>query len=213
MRDDCGPAADTQHYTAGANVLGDQAQCPFRAFVKHRLKADTPEEPMPGSDLRDRGTVIHLCLQTLLAPDFASEGLDGLGEAEIDAAVEAALAQQGGVLNREIEHGRIKALIGEWLQQEKQRQPFTIIATEQLTEATLAELKLRLRIDRIDRLSNGDLCIIDYKNRQRQPRRLGGRATECTAAAVICRGAGSGSGSGGVCRGARRGVCLCRHRC
>ena len=163
VRDDRGPAADAQTYTAPAAALKDQSHCPFRAFVKHRLHADAPEQPAPGSDHRQRGDTAHEVLHRLLPKGSNNESIGAIDAAAIDAAVDAVLAKRGGVLNRGVERQRLKTLVGEWLAQEKLRGPFEIIAAEEKTAAAVGELRLRLRTDRIDRAADGGVCVIDYK--------------------------------------------------
>ncbi|HXZ88357.1 MAG TPA: PD-(D/E)XK nuclease family protein, partial [Candidatus Binataceae bacterium] len=50
-----------------------------------------------------------------------------------------------------------------WLRYESARLPFTVAETEKKTTASIAGLTLHLRLDRIDRLNDGSLLIIDYK--------------------------------------------------
>ena len=48
------------------------------------------------------------------------------------------------------------------------RGSFTVRGVEENIQATIAGLNLRLRIDRIDRLSTGELVILDYKTGARR---------------------------------------------
>jgi len=63
----------------------------------------------------------------------------------------------------ELERQRLIALIHEWLNFERGREDFGKVAHQQKVEFQLAGLDLRGRIDRIDRLQDGSLVIIDYK--------------------------------------------------
>jgi RecB family exonuclease len=65
--------------------------------------------------------------------------------------------------NREYEAKRLFNLVIEWLEQEKQRQPFSVKSLEQETIASINQLKLKLYIDRIDELADGSSCVVDYK--------------------------------------------------
>ena len=62
-----------------------------------------------------------------------------------------------------LEQRRLTGLLSEWLLLEQTRAPFNIVATEKAVTLEIAELSLKLRIDRIDRLTDGRLAIIDYK--------------------------------------------------
>ena len=53
-------------------------------------------------------------------------------------------------------------LIEEWLAYEAQRADFTVEAGEEKLAATVGELKLQVRVDRIDAVEGGRV-IIDYK--------------------------------------------------
>ncbi|MGH9582299.1 MAG: PD-(D/E)XK nuclease family protein, partial [Bryobacteraceae bacterium] len=68
-------------------------------------------------------------------------------------------------LTRETERERLEEVILDWLAVERDREhPFTVEMVEQDREYEAAGLKLRLRIDRIDRLENGNVLLIDYKS-------------------------------------------------
>ena len=60
------------------------------------------------------------------------------------------------------EEERIASLIDEWLGYEEKRAPFTFEGGEMKLPATVGELKLQLRVDRIDGVRGGRV-IIDYK--------------------------------------------------
>ena len=63
----------------------------------------------------------------------------------------------------EMEERRLNFLLGEWLEYELTRVEFTALETEAERSVTLAGLTFDLRLDRIDRLSDGSLLVIDYK--------------------------------------------------
>jgi ATP-dependent helicase/nuclease subunit B len=64
----------------------------------------------------------------------------------------------------ELEEKRLVRLVTEWLEYERTREPFTVEATEEDANPTIAGLTLKLRLDRLDRLNNGSLLVIDYKS-------------------------------------------------
>jgi ATP-dependent helicase/nuclease subunit B len=75
----------------------------------------------------------------------------------------------------ETERQRLKDLIVEWLEIERQRkQPFTVEHVEERRSFELEGLHLRLRVDRIDRLENGAVLLIDYKSGEQKAKNLAG---------------------------------------
>jgi RecB family exonuclease len=83
----------------------------------------------------------------------------------IAVAVEAALRERRDLppRTRGLEARRLQRLAAQAVAGDLQRPPFEVIAVEAQHELTLAGLPLRLRIDRVDRLDEGALVIIDYK--------------------------------------------------
>lgn len=167
IRDGQGPPIDFDSYHAGSGALKDQSQCPFRSFVVHRLKSRPPEEPQPGNDPRLRGQLVHKIMELLWLQWKTSDQLRALSEEQLSTTVRETIEQvlhdrwPGG--NRDYEAMRLFNLITQWLQLEKQRQPFEVMSTEQRITRAINGLKLKLIIDRIDRLADGSLCVVDYK--------------------------------------------------
>ena len=58
---------------------------------------------------------------------------------------------------------RLKPILINFLRVEAHREDFTVVQTEIDQEVKFGGLALRLRLDRIDRLANGSLLVIDYK--------------------------------------------------
>ena len=63
-----------------------------------------------------------------------------------------------------LEETRLIRLVTEWLLYERARVPFSVLDTEQKTSVSVDGLLLRVRLDRIDRLIDGSLLVIDYKS-------------------------------------------------
>lgn len=62
-----------------------------------------------------------------------------------------------------IEQERLTHLIDEWMEYERERDPFEVFATEDEKTVQLAGLPLILRVDRIDQTTDGKTVLIDYK--------------------------------------------------
>lgn len=159
----------------GAALFKEQAACPFRAFARFRLGAEPLGAPQPGLDAATRGSLLHAALEALwssLGDSRALTRLDpGQRRDEAAAAVDKALASEARLRPvtlterfTAIERDRLTDLLCAWLDIEAQRAPFTVIAPEEERRVALGGLRLKARIDRIDRLDDGRHVIIDYKS-------------------------------------------------
>ena len=62
-----------------------------------------------------------------------------------------------------LEQQRLEALALEWLALEKQRAPFTVVATEAREAVSFGGLTVSAIVDRLDELADGTRAVIDYK--------------------------------------------------
>jgi ATP-dependent helicase/nuclease subunit B len=161
----------------GASLFKEQAACPFNAFARLRLGATSIDDPVAGFSAIERGNLLHDALaiiwkqltnqNTLLELDETS--LATLINTTTQTVVDSLKQKRGtsiGVFYAQLEQERLAQLISEWLAQEKTRPGFTVVAIEEEVQIEFSGLPLRLRIDRIDQLANGDLLLIDYKTGQ-----------------------------------------------
>ncbi|MEE4146086.1 MAG: PD-(D/E)XK nuclease family protein [Halieaceae bacterium] len=178
LADDRAPALEEGEAAGvggGSGLLEDQSQCPFRAFARRRLRV----EPLGAFSLAlsaaDRGSLLHDALNALwgdILDHRTLMGLDDAAEAEaVTAAVRAAISAVPAGRRRllgsaywQLEEQRLAGLLREWLAVEKLRTEFVVSQREQDIELTLGQLRLNLRVDRIDRLADGSQLIIDYKS-------------------------------------------------
>ena len=133
--------------------------------------------PKPALTAAQRGQLLHAVLHSVWAgPPRGLRTLDDLQSLENPAAFVAAyvgqvLAEQIGSALRdrmprrylELEEQRLSRLVTEWLRYESTRIPFTVVKTEARQTIALAGLTFDLRLDRIDRLNDNSLLVIDYK--------------------------------------------------
>jgi RecB family exonuclease len=64
----------------------------------------------------------------------------------------------------ELEEVRLTNLVTDWLRFESKRAEFAVAGSEINAIAEIQGLTLRLRLDRMDRLNDGTLLVIDYKS-------------------------------------------------
>ncbi len=164
FEDDRAPALATKTPKGGTRILSDQSACPFRAFARHRLAAEAQEEPVEGLDAMARGSLLHTLMKELWTELKGSDGLKGDVGPAIEKAAKAAVAE--AKLEEPfagLERKRLAKLAREWLEVEKGREPFEVVAMEDKRQLSVAGLQLNGRIDRLDRLDSGGHAVIDYK--------------------------------------------------
>lgn len=170
--DQAPPLGDTPVH-GGARVLSDQAACPFRAFAHHRLGAQALESPVAGLDAAARGTLLHALMKGIWDDLKNKATLDAtsseslLAIVEKSAAAAVARAQRDLLIEprfAELERARLARLALEWLEVERQRPDFEVVASEEKRAMLAGSIALSGRIDRLDRLGSGGYALIDYKS-------------------------------------------------
>jgi ATP-dependent helicase/nuclease subunit B len=160
--------------SGGTAIFKHQAACPFRAFAYFRLDAEELASTGIGLNLAERGILLHRALEALWNQLGSQEKLLNSSTTEINAIIETAInsALQLSIKNKPltfqkqfiaIEKQRLFTLLSNWLEKEKDRPPFKVLAIEQNKTFTVAHIPLQLRVDRIDELPDGSQLIIDYK--------------------------------------------------
>lgn len=167
------PVGVDERTRGGARLLELQSACPFRAQAELRLGARGLEEPAPGVDASERGDLVHRSLAILwreLATQAALVALDAAGtRAVVRRAVAAALADArrsaGELMSQllELEADWLEARVLEMVEADRARPPFEIESLERSMPVQIGPLRLDLRPDRVDRLGDGSLAVIDYK--------------------------------------------------
>jgi probable DNA repair protein len=168
------PLADGYVAGGGTGLLKDQAACPFRALARHRLQAETPEVPHAGLDALERGTLVHNVLakvwEQLRSSDalhaLSADALNVLLDAAVDAAMERIRRERPTALSgrfADIEKRRLMNLARAWLDEDRKRSAFTVLAVEDKRGMAIGGLQLNARLDRVDETADGRRIIIDYK--------------------------------------------------
>ena len=182
LDDSTGPPPAGAPLRGGTRLFTDQSACPFRAYARHRLGAESPPEPVFGIDGRDRGILVHEALhdlwqllrsQSALLALSNSEQATRVGEAvdrAVSALVRKAPARLGPAM-AELERTRLVVLLNQWLEIERARPPFEVVEIEGRAPGSgdaprvsdVQGVAVRMRPDRIDRLPGGGTLVLDYK--------------------------------------------------
>jgi probable DNA repair protein len=186
VADDSGQLSwPAEQSAGGADALKRQAACAFQSFATHRLAARPLEQAAAGLDAAERGIALHSVLERLwtreeqpgsqrlhsrddLRRALADGSLPALLTHHLDQVFSAMRAEQPENAWQQAylacEQQRVEERLRTWLAIEAQRQPFTVEALEQEVEAMLVgTLRLKVRLDRVDRLADGTALLIDYK--------------------------------------------------
>ncbi|MDX2480893.1 MAG: PD-(D/E)XK nuclease family protein [Desulfuromusa sp.] len=169
-----GPRLTKKQVEGGTRLLKDQAHCPFRAFFHHRLHAQRFAESVLGISPMARGDLVHLVLEKIWKQLQNQVNLLALEEQKRSELVQL---QVMAVLNSyfenksrpaeqllQLEAERVAILVQEWLENvEMKRDFFQVLETEQQHVEKIGALQIRLQVDRIDQLENGQRIVIDYK--------------------------------------------------
>ncbi len=131
------------------------------------------EQVVQGIEPTDRGTFVHSALAHLWAEIRSQARLLALDAsaraAAIDRAIDAALREvaepaRGVYAQVAVDRGRLAARrIAALLDADRARADFEVLHRERKETLTLGPLTLELRLDRVDRLADGSLAVIDYK--------------------------------------------------
>ena len=167
------PVAAGRMARGGVSVFKNQAACPFRAFAVHRLAAVDVAVPESSLDPRVRGNLAHRVLELTWQALGGQSRLLSMTHAEradlIRDNVKRVLGEEardrpqtlsGRLLT--MEQQRLELLADAWLAIEAERSDFEVQA-ESSERVRVAGLPVSVRPDRIDRLSDGQIFLVDYK--------------------------------------------------
>ena len=169
------PLTATEPVSGGTALLANQAKCPFRAFATHRLHAKPGVSVTDGPDASERGQVMHKVMDLLWRNLCSQHQLLALSPDELHQRIENAIQQaltpliqdrfhSFPPLVQEVELSRLHSLVNACMEWEKQRPPFVVEAIEQDFTINLAGLDFRVRVDRLDRMTDDKKWVIDYKS-------------------------------------------------
>ncbi len=168
------PLVSAELARVSSGTLDAQAQCPFQAYGRYRLGAESWPGAGAGLSSQERGKLVHWALarfwQELRSRQALVDLAPGARDMRVDAAVAFALERLGEPRWRSLpefvlgtEAACLKLLLAQWLKLEEARPDFAVQATETAIDFSIEGLSLRLRPDRIDELADQRRLIIDYK--------------------------------------------------
>ncbi len=157
----------------GTRALNAAARCPLRAFCEFRLGASALEPVTRGLPARLKGIALHAAVEkfyrqyntfTALAA-APGEALRAAQHAAIEAALDAVFGAARSRLRGlyELERLRATAILADFVRRELARAEFEVAAVERRQSVEIGRWHISTRVDRIDRLGDGALAIIDYK--------------------------------------------------
>ncbi len=170
---DPAPPFHATELPGGAGMLNRQARFPLLAFCRDRLRARELEPLGVGLSSRLRGIVVHRALEGLLQNLPTQAELVATSHDQLARAADRTLGSVFASAQRplralfEIELEQLSAVLAAWLDSENARAPFTVLAVEQKGAVQLGRWTLSVRVDRLDRLADGTVAIIDFKTGDR----------------------------------------------
>ncbi|EED35166.1 conserved hypothetical protein [Luminiphilus syltensis NOR5-1B] len=179
LEDDYGIPIDAEDGTSvgGSAILREQAECPFKAWVRRRIAVSAPEPEQLGLSPIERGNLLHAVLyevwgriinrDQLLA--LSMDGLENLVRGVLDQIfgehIHQDVRRRVGAACLELEALCTYRVVLDWLLLERSRNgDFQVVSREDSRRLDLGGLTFSLRVDRIDRLASGEMLMIDYKS-------------------------------------------------
>ncbi len=162
-------------YRRGFNIFRHQAECPFRSFAIMRLGAEQYKFPETNFESVERGNIVHSVLEYLWKSIKTQSRLkDHVANGRLPEIIQQAITRAFAdkpfetlpvrePCFSELEQARLMALVLEWLDYEQKGQDFDVLEQEKKEWFEFEGFKVSIRVDRIDRLGNGNLLLIDYK--------------------------------------------------
>ncbi len=168
------PPVGERHSLGGTAIFKLQSSCGFRAFASLRMSGRPLDGVEAGLDEAQRGRLVHHLMEGFWKRARSSRALsdwpEELRQEIVSEAVEEALRQgkrerpdvmYGAFLD--LERQRLTDLMYRWIALESERAPFVVRDTERAVELEFGGVKLKVIVDRVDRLEDGSLVMIDYK--------------------------------------------------
>ena len=192
---DTPPVAQGERLHGGARTINLQLQEPFAAFALGRLAVREVDAFEAGLPARLRGSLFHKLLATLFGELPHQTEIAGWSDADVERRIELASERVFGPEFRKadamtrrlltLERARQRVVLMDFLAKERARPAFSIEGVEVPLVYARSGIELSLRADRIDRVDDGSLLLIDYKTGSPTPLlNASGRADRLPACAI-----------------------------
>ena len=162
-----------ERIAGGAGTIQRQLNNPLGAFIAGRLGVRNLQPQAVGLPASLRGNIIHDALCHLYRDTPTCQEISAWSDealsARIGDAVESSFfrhernADDVLVELYRMERRRVSALLRRFVTLDRARSDFSIVAVERELAFAEGGVQLQLRVDRIDRLPDGALQVLDYK--------------------------------------------------
>ena len=159
--------------SGGAGTVQRQMTDPIAAFIVGRLGVRRLQAQAVGLPAALRGNIIHDALHQLYIDTPTRGDIGSWSDDELDGRIATALDAAFARHERntdvalmelfKLERHRVGELMRVFVTVDRAREEFSVAAVENEVSFAEADVRLKLRVDRIDRMPDDSLVILDYK--------------------------------------------------
>ena len=174
------PVAENETIKGGATTIQRQLTDPITAFAFGRLGIRPVVPFVNGLPATLRGSLVHDALNELYRDLPSRQAIASWSDVDLEQRAPVILGKAFAKLEAhadttlqellELEKHRVALLLKQVIELDLGRAEFTIEGLEQSLQLEIDQVRLGLRVDRIDRVGGDEFVIIDYKTGQ--PRRF-----------------------------------------
>ncbi|MCO4810280.1 MAG: PD-(D/E)XK nuclease family protein [Gammaproteobacteria bacterium] len=165
------PIGPDEPLSGGAGTIQNQLTDPIAAFLGGRLGVRALDEQTDGLPALLRGNLIHDALYQLYIEKPSRDDIQRWTDCEhrIAGAIDFAFGRHERHADRVLlallamERRRVAGLLHDFIAIDIARDAFIVDSVERSVEFAEAGVRLKLRVDRIDRLPDDGIAILDYK--------------------------------------------------
>lgn len=170
--------AASERVAGGAGTIQRQLTDPITAFIAGRLGVRNLQPQAIGLPASLRGNLIHDALCQLYKDTPSRSDISAWSDDDLNSRVGQALDVAFAGHERDtdsvllelfkLERHRISELLRHFVSIDATREDFAIAHVEHEVSFAEADVRLQLRVDRIDQMPDGTLAILDYKTGARK---------------------------------------------
>lgn len=165
------PIGPDERLSGGASTIQNQLTDPIAAFLGGRLGVRSLDEQSDGLPALLRGNLIHDSLYQLYLDRPSRDEIAGWEDIDqrIGHAIDFAFTRHERNADKVLlallamERRRVAGLLHDFVAIDAARDAFVVASVEQSIDFAEAGVRLKLRVDRIDRLGDNSIVILDYK--------------------------------------------------